>query len=167
MFCWQNKPEMFIFLKNVHTRLFTLMRWNLDLYFARFSNTMIEIVNVLNSTERNTWVTFRCRGGWSCWIYCSFLSFHTWPPVCVVLKVMVSLCASEVCTQWTILTLPTLLPYPNLLFPLPPFLTCSLRSSTPPSVSVFTQFCPQTKATAESKMNSHSSCLPQMNYFYI
>ena len=145
--------------KNVHTRLFTLMSSNLDLYFVK-----------LHREEHNTtWVTFRCRGGWSCWIYCSFLWFHTWPPVvylcvcvcvCVVLKVMASLCASEVCTQWTILTLPTLPPYPNLLFPLPPFLTCSLRSSTPPSVSVFTQFCPQTKATAESKMNSHSSCLP-------
>lgn len=58
---------------------------NIDLYFVHFSNTMIEIVNMLNSTERNTWVTFRCRGGRSCWIYCSFLWFHTWPPafICV------------------------------------------------------------------------------------
>ena len=104
MFCWQNKPEMQIFLKkkkkkNVHTRLFTLMSSNLDLYFVK-----------LHREEHNTtWVTFRCRGGWSCWIYCSFLWFHTWPPVvylCVC--VCVCVCCSEgdgvlVC-QWSLHT---------------------------------------------------------------
>lgn len=93
--------------------------------------------------------------------------------VCVDMKGMVSLC------QWSLYTMnhsdprhsPCLLKAP--VPPSPPFLTCSLLSSTLPSVSLFSQFCPNSccagssKAMAESKMNFCTSCLlPQLRLFY-